>query len=215
MHKSSHSETWIDLDCNQPIWSHFFTVAPLVVIGTKEKEGGYDLAPKHMVTPLGQDNYFGFVCTPRHNTYHNIMREQEFTVSFPLADQIVMASLAATPRNCTPDKKQLVHQLPTIKAHRVDALLLRDSYLFFECVLDRMVDGFGEYSLIAGRILEARVQENAIRISDGDDEEMINKMPLLAYLAYDRFAEIQDTKTFPFPKGFTKLSSESKSGSES
>ena len=54
----------VALDTALPIWNQFYTVAPLAVIGTKEGEG-YDLAPKHMITPLGRDNYFGFVCTPK------------------------------------------------------------------------------------------------------------------------------------------------------
>ena len=65
----------ISLDVNLPIWERVFTVAPLVVIGTKEN-GGYDLAPKHMATPMGFGNYFGFVCTPKHGTYHNVKNAQ-------------------------------------------------------------------------------------------------------------------------------------------
>ena len=61
----------VTLDTAFPIWERFFTVAPLVLIGTREVDGTYDLAPKHMVTPLGWGNYFGFVCTPRHATYAN------------------------------------------------------------------------------------------------------------------------------------------------
>ena len=85
----------VRLDLSQSIWDNFFLVAPLVVIGTKEQLGGYDLAPKHMAMPLGWDNYFGFVCTPSHHTYQNICREKAFTVSFPHPEQIILASLSA------------------------------------------------------------------------------------------------------------------------
>ena len=46
----------------------------LVLVGKREPDGGHDLAPKHMSTPIGWDNYYGFVCTPRHHTYGNIQR---------------------------------------------------------------------------------------------------------------------------------------------
>ncbi len=36
---------WVTLDIDEPIWDRFFTVAPLVLIGTVEPDGGYDLAP--------------------------------------------------------------------------------------------------------------------------------------------------------------------------
>ena len=55
------------LEVDFPIWDRFFTVAPLVLVRTKEAED-YDLAPKHMVTPLGWENDFAFVCTARHRT---------------------------------------------------------------------------------------------------------------------------------------------------
>src|SRR5271166_1755994 len=73
----------ISLDLNRPIWERFFTVAPLVIIGSRDESGVFDLAPKHMATPLGWQNYFGFVCTPRHRTYQNIQRQGAFTVTFP------------------------------------------------------------------------------------------------------------------------------------
>ena len=41
---------FISLNVKESIWEHFYTVAPLVVIGRKEDQG-FDLAPKHMATP--------------------------------------------------------------------------------------------------------------------------------------------------------------------
>ena len=116
-------EQLVVLDVERPIWEHFFTIAPLVVIGTCEGEG-YDLAPKHRVTPLGWDNYFGFVCTPRHSTYHNVKHSGVFTVSFPRPDQIVLASLAASPRCDHAGQKPVLRALPTFRAGVVDGIFL-------------------------------------------------------------------------------------------
>src|SRR5919202_1049626 len=88
-----------------PVWDRVFTVSPLVVVGTKEEGGEYDLAPKHMAMPMGWENYFGFVCTPRHRTYHNARREGVFTVSYPRPAQVILASLAAAPRESGSLKK--------------------------------------------------------------------------------------------------------------
>lgn len=192
----------IELDVKQPIWGHFFTVAPLVLIGTKEGEE-YNLAPKHMATPLGQGNFFGFVCTPRHSTYHNIKRERAFTVSFPRPDQLVMTSLAASPRSSECSlPKAVLGQLPTVRSSRIDALFLKDAYLWLECELDRIIDGFDDYSLIAGRVVGALVHPDAYRFSDRDEQEMILQDPLLAFLAYGRFARIEESYVFPYPRAF-------------
>jgi hypothetical protein len=64
------------------------------------------------------------------------------------------------------------------------------------------VDGFGDFSLIAGRIVAAYVRQEAMRISEVDDSQIIEDMPLLAYLAYGRFSEIKKSAAFPFPKDF-------------
>lgn len=198
----SGKEKRVELDVDEPIWRHFFTIAPLVLIGTKE-EDHYNLAPKHMVTPLGQGNFFGFVCTPDHRTYHNVKKTKAFTVSFPRPDQVVLTSLAATARDesCALPKP-VVDNLPTVHASKVDALLLEDAYLLLECELDRIVDGFGSYSLIAGRIVRAAVDRSAQRHSDKDEQELVYNNPLLAFLPYGRFAEIRETVAFPYPKEF-------------
>ena len=69
------------LPLDEPVWERFFTVFPLVLVGTREEDGGHDLAPKHLAMPLSWGNWFGFVCTPRHRTYQNAVRTGAFTVS--------------------------------------------------------------------------------------------------------------------------------------
>jgi len=184
-----------------PIWERVFTVNPLVIVGTRESDGGYDLAPKHMAFPMGWENYFGFVCTPRHNTYHSARREGVFTVSYPRPTQIVLASLAASPRKGDGTKPS-VYALPTFPASEVDGVFVEDAYLFLECALDRIVDDFGENSLICGRIVAAHVDEGYLRASDRDDNDLIHVSPLLAYLSPGRYARVAESNSFPFPADF-------------
>ena len=47
------SSDFVSLGVEHPIWNRFFHVAPLIVVGTRETHGGYDLAPKHMAAPMG------------------------------------------------------------------------------------------------------------------------------------------------------------------
>src|SRR5690606_9422546 len=150
-----------------PIWDRFFTVAPLVIVGTKEGDG-HDLAPKHMAMPLGWDNYFGFVCSPEHATQRNAEATGEFTVSFLRPAQIVEASLAAAPRGEEGSKPSL-SAIPTMPARAVDAPLVRDAYLWLECELERVIDGFGRNTLVVGRVVSAAADEAAMRTSDADD----------------------------------------------
>ena len=200
---SSEMGEKVELDLEQPIWNRTFTVAPLVVIGTREGDG-YNLAPKHMATPLGWDNLFGFVCTPSHGTYQNIRTEEAFTVSFPLPNQVVVTSLTAQPRCGEDEPTPGLESLPTEPAQEVDGIVLRDAYLVLECRLERIVDDFGSWSLIAGEVVAARALRDSVRKSEVSDERIFERTPLLAYLSPGRYAEIRDTREFPFPAGFKR-----------
>jgi flavin reductase (DIM6/NTAB) family NADH-FMN oxidoreductase RutF len=193
----------VTLTQDAPVWGQTFTVNPLVLIGTKERDGDYDLAPKHMAIPMGWENYFGFICTPRHRTYHNARREGVFTVSYPRPTQVVLASLAAAPRESDGSKLAL-DALPTFPASEVDGLFIVDAYLFLECALERIADDFGENSLVVGRILAAHVREDYLRASERDDQDLIHDSPLLAYLSPGRYACVGESYSFPFPAGFMR-----------
>ena len=121
------------LNIKQSLWDQVFTIAPLVVVGTKEGDR-YDLAPKHMVTPMGFGPYFGFVCTPRHSTFHNIKATGEFTVSFPKPEQLVLTSLSAMPRKDSCSKADMVlDTLPVARALNIDVPIIEGAYLYLEC----------------------------------------------------------------------------------
>lgn len=190
------------LDLDASLWERVFTVAPLVLVGTREPEGGFDLAPKHLVVPMWGP-WFAFVCTEHHATYQNASREGGFTVSWPRPDQLLLASLAASPR-CEDGDKTALRALPTMPAQRIDGVLVRDSYFFLECELDRVIDGFGENSLVVGRVVAAYADRESLRVSDREDTELIHEQPLLSYLHPGQFATVERSFSFPFPRGFKR-----------
>jgi flavin reductase (DIM6/NTAB) family NADH-FMN oxidoreductase RutF len=196
----------IALDLGAPIWDKFFTVAPLVLVGTSEPDGSPDLAPKHMVTPLGWDNYIGFVCTPSHGTYQNAKRTGEFTITFPRPGGVLAASLASAPR-CEGEndsEKSGMALLETLPATRVSAPVAAGGYLYLECELEGTWDDFGRNSLIAGRIVAARVAPDSVRRPERDDADTVAGAPLLVYLPPGRFAEVSVSQAFPFHGGMKR-----------
>jgi len=178
-------------------------VAPLTIIGTREPDGTYDLAPKHMAMPVSWQDHYGFVCTPSHATYANARREGCFTVSFPRPDQILLASLTAGPR-CDDDQKHALAAVPTVPATKIDGVLLDNAHLHLECKLEKIIDGFDVNSLIIGRVVAATVAEDSVRDADIDAQEMIAHSPMLAYLHPGRFAQIVQTQAFPYHAGFRR-----------
>ncbi len=201
--KPSPEDHFASLDVERPIWDQFFTVAPLVLVGTREPDGADDLAPKHMVTPMGWQNYFGFVCTPRHGTYRNIRRDGVFSVTYPRPGQWLETSLTASPR-CEDETKPQLNALETRRSGLVDCPVVSGGYLHLECELDRFVDDFGVNSLIVGKIVGAGIDPAFLRAEDRDDQDLLSEAPLLAYVSPGRFATISQTLAFPVPKGMKK-----------
>lgn len=188
----------VELDASRPIWDRCYMVAPLVLVGTRDEDGSLDLAPKHMAMPLGWQNYFGFICSPRHSTCINIERDGTFTVSYPRPSQVLYASLAATPRY-DGGPKAVLGSFETFPAKKIDGEFIADAYLFFECRHYKTIDGFGENCLIAGEIVAAYAHPDYVRSSEFDDQELIHDAPLFAYLPPGRFASIAKSNAFPFP----------------
>ena len=195
----STDDPMVSLEIGPSLWNRFFSVAPLVVVGTRETDGSYDLAPKHLAMPIGATHY-GFVCTPRHRTWVNAVRENAFTVSYPTPSQVVVTSLTASPR-CSDDVKHALEPLSTQPADRLDGELLADAYLHLECDRVRVIDDFGDFGLVVGRIVAARALHRALRGHDIDDQDLLQRAPQLAYVTPGRFAEIADTRSFPLPEG--------------
>ena len=187
------------LDLKYPVWDRCFTVAPLVLVGTIDPDGTPNLAPKHMAFPLGWDNYFGFVCAPSHAHVSQRRAHPKLHRDLSAPHDVVATSLTAAPR-CE-DTKPIVGMLDTFPATEVEGVFVRNGYLFLECALERIIEGFGRNALIAGRIVAAHVDRAALRSSDRDDAEILLEVPQLAYLDPGRFAVIDATQAFPFPAG--------------
>ncbi len=194
----------VSLDVERPVWDQFFSVAPMVIVGTIEADGRPDFAPKHMATPLGLENYFGFVCTPSHATYSNAKRTGVFTVSFPPPDQLLFASLAASPRDADSGEKSVLGAFGTLPASSVEGFLLDGCMVHLECELFKVVDGFDRFSLIAGRVIAASAHRDAVRATDLDDRDLLARSPQLVYLHPNRFASVDQTHAFPIPRGMKK-----------
>lgn len=193
----------VELPVDTPVWERFFSVAPLVLVGTTDADGSPDFAPKHMVTPMGWQNYFGFICSPEHSTCINIERTGVFTVSYPKPSQMLFASLAASPRTVI-GTKPVLEYFETFAAKRIDASFVEDCHVYFECRQHKTVDGFGENCLITGEIVAAYADPAVLRASERDDQELIHESPLFAYLSPGRFATIDRSNSFPFPDNMKK-----------
>lgn len=193
----------INISVDGDFWERFFLPFPLVVIGSKEGDK-FDMAPKHMAIPLSWENHFGFVCTKRHATYHNIKKHGFFTVSYPKVEQLAITSLSASQRVGSKNKKMILDHFNYTPAKKIEGVFLEHSFLMLECELLKIYDDFGINSLITGKIIYARVDEDYLRNIDRNEQVQIYTHPVLSYIHPGRYAAIKDTAVFPFPKDFKK-----------
>ncbi len=192
----------VALELDGLLWDRVFQVSPLVVVGTREPDGGHDFAPKHRIVML-TPQHLGFVCRPSHATYRNAVREQAFTVSWPGPKHIVMTSAAAEPR-CEDGEKKSLKGIPTVAAEKIEGEFLAGCSLNVECQLDRVIDDLGDDELLIGRVVAAWASPDEIRSAGTFDHDIVREHPLLAYLHPSQFATIHTSVPFPFPKGFTR-----------
>ena len=195
-------ECMIELPVGPELWERVFSVAPLVLVGTKEGDG-WDFAPKHMAMPLGWEGFYCFVCTPEHATYRNLKADPYFTVSFPRPEQIMQASFAAGGR-FEGDEKPALAAVPRARARVVDGWVVKGCAFYLECALERIVDGFGPNSLIVGRVVAASAAREALRDPEVDDADLVHSLGLLTYLAPGRFAIVRDSLAFPYAVDFRR-----------
>lgn len=192
----------VELPVGPELWERVFSVAPLVLVGTKEGDG-WDVAPKHMAMPLGWEDFYCFVCTPQHATYRNLKEQPQFTVSFPRPEQILEASFAAGGR-FEGDAKPALAAVPRARARVVDGWVVKGCPFYLECELERIVDGFGPNSLIVGRVVAASASREALRGAEVDDADLVHRLGLLAYLPPGRFAVVRESLAFPYAVDFRR-----------
>ena len=113
-----------------------------------------------------------------------------------------MVGQAAAPR--VDGEKHSLETVPTRSATAVEGVLVEGAALWLECELDRVVEGFGEYDLVTGRIVAAAAPSWALRDPDVDDADLLGRHPSLAYLCPTRFAPVADSLSFPFPAAFRR-----------
>ncbi|NGP77547.1 flavin reductase [Balneolaceae bacterium YR4-1] len=195
----------IKISVDDEMWNRIYTVHSLVIIGSKEPDGSFNMAPKHMAMPMGFSKYFGFIGTPRKSTYRNVEREKVFTVSFPRPDQVVISSLSASRRE-KDDSKPILKKIPMTDATEIEGKFLENSYFNLECKLSQFLGKFGEWELVIGEVVAACVNEDAIRreSKNFDGAQLVYDSPLLAYLHPDRFSKIRKSNAFPFPEDFKR-----------
>ena len=180
----------------------YFTLKPLILVTTLGTTGFPNVAPKTQAMDVGRrEQYFAFVCTPRHHTYQNAVANKEFVVNFPGPELIEKVSAAA---QLAEDSDEIaLAGLTSIPSMVVKPPRIKECYLHLECKLLEIKD-LEDSSLILGKVV-ARSADKEVSFERGKSREnirLLSKRPLLAYVYPDHYAKISAAEEFVFPKNY-------------
>ena len=99
------------------------------------------------------------------------MKHQEFTVSYPRPDQVLLGSLSAAPRCDGGQKERSLTAVPTIPSGESGRCAGRGFLLFLECALERIIDGSSVDGLIVGKVVAVAVLKMALSREDRDENK--------------------------------------------
>jgi len=175
----------------------FFRPASLVLVTTMSPLGIPNVAPKTQVMPVGRKGYWAFACCDRHHTYQNVAQQGEFVINIPGPELIEQVSRAAA--EFPPGADEISGAgLTAIPSHVVGVPSLAECRVHLECKKERILDGFGEESLIIGEVVAVTVNESLVDAG----VEILEEHPLLVYVYPGHYAGIKGAKRFRFPRNY-------------
>ena len=143
-------EDLVEISTEAPIWERFFTVAPLVLVATKRAA---TTTSRRSISPCRSAGRTTSASSAARRTrrHRNLEAHPEFTVSFPRGRPDRQSSLLAAGSRLDDRSKPTLAPFRSSRPARWTACSSRAAALYLECALERVIDGFGENSLIVGR----------------------------------------------------------------
>ncbi|MCS6893069.1 MAG: flavin reductase family protein [Deltaproteobacteria bacterium] len=178
---------------------------PIAWVTTKSRFGGLNLAPFSYFNAVSSNPpliMISFTGSPKKglkDTLRNITDTGEFTINLPRTNQIdAVVKTAAEYEYGVDEARMLGLELESCKF--VQPEMLKDCFVSFECVLEKILD-FGELSnggvkVIFGKVLALHVEECAF------EGERINpkKLDPLCRLGRDLYASLGGVYSRKIPK---------------
>lgn len=188
----------IELDSH----ARYFTIKPIILVTTLGGNGLPNVAPKTQCMSVGRhEEYFAFVCTPKHHTYQNAKANKEFVVNYPGPELIGKVSAASQFAENVDEVAS--SELTSIPSLVVKPPRIKECMVHLECKVVDIKDLDGD-SIILGKVV-ARSSNREISFKREMAEESINllsKHPLLAYVYPNHYTRIDTAEKFIFPKNY-------------
>jgi len=179
-----------------------FSIKPIILVTTLGSNGLPNVAPKTQCTSIGRhEEYFAFVCTPRHHTYQNAKADGEFVVNYPGPELIERVSAAS--QFAENVDEVVLSGLTSIPSLVVKPPRIKECRVHLECEVADVKD-LDDGSIILGKVV-SRSGDREISFKKGTAEENINLLsthPLLTYVYPNHYASINTAEKFIFPKNY-------------
>jgi len=182
--------------------ARYFTVKPTILVTTLGPGNIPNVAPKTQCMDVGRrEEYFAFVCTPKHHTYQNAKANKEFVANYPSPELIQKVS--ATSQSAENVDEIALVGLTGIPSLVVKPPRIKECRVHLECKVVEIKD-LDVASIILGKVV-ARSASKEASFERGKAKERINLLsnhPLLAYVYPDHYTTIGSATEFIFPKNY-------------
>jgi len=182
--------------------ARYFSVKPIVLVTTLGPSNIPNVAPKTQCMDVGRhEEYFAFVCTPKHHTYQNAKANKEFVANYPGPELI--EEVSATSQFAENVDEVALAGLTGIPSLVVKPPRIRECRVHLECKVMEVKD-LDVASIILGKIV-ARSASQEVSFERGKAEESISLLlnhPLLAYVYPNHYTTIRAATEFIFPKNY-------------
>ncbi|MEN3028687.1 MAG: flavin reductase family protein [Aquificaceae bacterium] len=102
--------------------------------------------------PVNKKPFIYAVAIAKENYSHKLIEEgSDFTLNFVSAEYLEDMLIAGRYRGSEVNKWKLFKKLKPLKAHRVEALMVEQALLIYECRKERVID-FPDHSLLIGNV---------------------------------------------------------------
>lgn len=182
-------KTKLSLPLDKRAWRPSPLVGQIVLVTTRNEDGGSNIAPKSWVSMMSfEPPILAIGCNSAHWTARNILRAGEFVVNIPgdeLAAAVWNAYLKEHPRPV-----EAVGLTPR-SARLVAPPLVEECKAHLECRLEQQVR-FGDEIVLFGRIVAASVDQEALAA-----EDPYEYLRLIVYLENKSFGVVGSARRVP------------------
>lgn len=141
--------------------SWLFPPRQVILISTTDMKGNYNVAPHAEFIKLYDDLHFIIAIEDFHDTYANILETGEFVIGLPPINIAKAISITGKPFQKGVSEFEKANLTP-LKADKVNAPLIKECIINYECKFEKELGKIGTEAIIVGKVIETHADKTLL-----------------------------------------------------